>query len=47
MATRKSQPTAVPPSLPPERASAALKKQLESLQDLRGKNYLEAEHQEQ
>ena len=46
MATRKSQQTTIPPSLTPERAYAAIKKQLESLQTLRGKNYMEAEQQE-
>jgi hypothetical protein len=47
MAARRSQPTIIGPTLAPERAHAAVKKQLESLNALRGENYIEAEHEEQ
>jgi hypothetical protein len=47
MAQRKSQPLTIPPSLEPERASAAIRKQLDALQGLEGRNYAEAEADEQ
>jgi hypothetical protein len=43
---RKPAPPQIPPSLSPERTHAALKKQLQSLQALKGRNYQEAEHAE-
>lgn len=46
MAARRSQPTVIAPTLAPERAYIAVKKQLESLNSLRGKTYIEAEHAE-
>jgi hypothetical protein len=46
MAQRKSQLSTIPPSLEPERAYAAIKKQLDALQNLDGKNYAESEPDE-
>ncbi len=47
MPPRKSAPPQIPPSLPPERTHAALRRQLESLQALKGQDYRQAEHEEQ
>ncbi len=47
MVPRKSQSATIPPTLPPERAYAALKKQLAALKELEGRNYQEAETAEQ
>ena len=47
MATRRSQPSAVLPSLSPERAKSALKAQLATLQNMRGQRYYDAESAEQ
>jgi hypothetical protein len=44
---KKSQPATISPSLAPERAYTALKKQLEALRAFEGRNYAEAEHDEQ
>ncbi len=46
MAPRKAQPTAIPPTLDPERALDAIKTQLASLQGMRGKSYIEADQEE-
>ncbi len=42
MPSKRTQPTETPPNLPPERAYAVLKAQLEKLQLLKGRNYQEA-----
>jgi len=47
MTPRKSQPPAIPASLEPERAYSAIKKQLDALQNLEGRNYAQAEPNEQ
>jgi hypothetical protein len=44
---RPTPPPHKPPDFPPEKTQAALKKQLAILDDLRGKNYREAEYAEQ
>lgn len=46
MARRSSQPPVTPPDLPPEKAHAALSRQLESLQQMKGRNCDEVEAQE-
>src|SRR5271157_5803221 len=47
MAARRTEPPTIHPTLPREKAHAALKKQLESLNLLEGKNYQEAKADEQ
>src|SRR5665213_3066829 len=47
MPQRRSQPPTIPPSLEPERACSAIKKQLDTLQTLEGRNYAEANVDEQ
>jgi hypothetical protein len=46
VATRRSQPITVAPTLTPERARTALKAQLASLQEMRGQRYYDAESTE-
>jgi hypothetical protein len=46
MVSRKAQPSASAAILEPERAHDAIKKQLASLQRMRGKSYIEAEQEE-
>lgn len=46
MSPRRTQPQEVPPDLPPEKAYAALSAQLQALQQLKGRNYQEAEANE-
>lgn len=42
MPTKRTQPREIPPDLPPEKAYSVLKAQLKRLQDLKGRNYQEA-----
>ncbi len=46
MPTRRTPPAGTPPDLPPEKAHSVLKTQLAKLQDLKGRNYQEAEASE-
>src|SRR6266705_2479185 len=43
MSARKVEPAGTPPDLPPEKAYSLLRKQLEGLQSLKGRNYQEAQ----
>jgi hypothetical protein len=47
LARRVATPPYVPPTIPPERALAAIRKQLEALKAFRGRNYNEAHSDEQ
>ena len=47
MTSRRNQPSEVPADLPPVKAHSVLKAQLSKLQELKGRNYQEAEAAEQ